>query len=546
MSARQELGEGTTATTRNVYQGIRLPVEKISSNQIEALKALTFPEITLAEFKALPYSAQKNLIARNRIVNTDTYNRTMDELSTKLLSSSTKTKGSDLEAKKNDQATFVLQLRKSPFDYLVACGIEDMVEDLTMLPITRAEFNFAKEYYKETNVPFFNEKMWSDLIEKHDGKLPFEIRGVKDGTIVLPGEPLLVAKGPEELVAHFEHVFHRVFYPTLVATRANVLSDIVGDPGRFVEVGKRGAITEEQHLQALKAIYVGGGFTLTSNDAGSVILPLKETGTIGHRYVQRFNTEEASFRHAIEILDSVTLLVDLVDTYQGIDLGLKLKSEYRQSGKKIWMRLDSGDILDQVRYFLTETNKLGFTDPVLDKVVVEGIDSLEDIREIEKMIVAEFGREALKRVIYGAGGLLISDQTSRSDASSGFKLAEYTDENGELHASMKFSNSRGKISFPGSPCLSVAEGKRIIAQSDEKLGGEVMELFEPLYVYGNTFCGGKESVQEARERLVRQAKLFDISNLSKAQLKGLRGQPSPSTEDKITHLYEKYGLKLDA
>jgi len=517
--------------------------EKYSASQMEALRSLAFPEISYKEFKALPYTAQKSLIAKNRIINTDTYNRTMNELSSRLLDTKAGEASKAQDYQRNDQATFALQLRRSPFDYLVACGIEDMVEELTLLPVTQAELDFAIEHYREhSNVPFFNQKMWQDVIDKNEGKLPFEIRGVRDGTIVIPGEPMLTVKGPEELVAHFEHVFHRVFYSTLVATRAHALSEIVGDSARFVEVGKRGAITEEQHLQALKAIYVGGGFTLTSNDAGSVILPLKDTGTIGHRYIQRFSTEEASFRHAIEILDAVTLLVDLVDTYKGIDLSLELKEEYRSSGKKIWVRLDSGDILDQTRYFLAETIKRGMTDPLLDRVVVEGIESLGDIQKIENMIVEEFGPDHLQRVVYGAGGLIISDKTSRSDASSGFKISVYTDENGVLQPTMKFSDSPGKISQPGDPKLVILNGKRVIAQEQEKLSGAVLELFEPLYMNGKTFCGGIDGAQRARENLVRQSALMGLSERNAMEIKALRAQPSASTRQKIFEIHSKYGL----
>lgn len=533
----------TRAPQVEIQPKLALVNEKYSASQMEALRSLAFPDISYQDFKALPYTAQKSLIAKNRIINTDTYNRTMNELSGKLLDSKAGEASQAQDYRRNDQATFTLQLRRSPFDYLVACGIEDMVDELTLLPISQAELDFAVEHYKEhSNVPFFNKKMWQDVIDNNEGKLPFEIRGVRDGTVVIPGEPLLTVKGPEELVAHFEHVFHRVFYSTLVATRAHALSEIVGDSGRFVEVGKRGAITEEQHLQALKAIYVGGGFTLTSNDAGSVILPLKDTGTIGHRYIQRFSTEEASFRHAIEILDAVTLLVDLVDTYKGIDLSLELKDEYRSSGKKIWVRLDSGDILDQTRYFLKETIKRGMTDPLLDRVVVEGIDSLDEIQKIEDMIAEEFGTDQLQRVVYGAGGLIVSDETSRSHASSGFKISVYTDENGELQPTMKFSNSPGKISQPGDPKLVILNGRRVIAQEQEKLNGAVLELFETLYLNGKTLSSNFDGAQRARENLIRQSALMGLSERSRAELKALRAEPSASTRQKIFDIHQKYGL----
>jgi nicotinate phosphoribosyltransferase len=362
---------------------------------------------------------------------------------------------------------------------------------------------------------------------------------------VLPCEPLLTVKGPEELIAHFEHVFHRLFYSTLVATRAHELLKIIEDPMRFIEVGKRGAITEQQHHQALRAMEIGAGFTLTSNDCGLGLGEFSDVGTIGHRYVQRFPSEEQAFRHAIENLPAVTLLVDLIDTYKGIDLSLKLKDEYRSSGKKIWVRLDSGDIKDQVRYFLAQSQEKGMTDPVLDRVVVEGVESIEEIAEIEEMVIREFGQEARKRVLYGAGGLLISEQVSRKDASTGYKLSQYTDTLGKEEPTLKKSNSPGKESLPGEPRLAIVDGKRVVVQPGEELVGDVVCLFEPLLAAGKNYCYA-ESAEEAKARRKAHARLLDLTALTRAQLKGLRAQPSAKTKALIDAVCEKYEMAMSA
>ncbi len=549
-ASRGELDNAVTGVPSSGV-GRRGEVSAFTGEQLDAVERFTdsvaFPAITFAEFKKLPLSMRSSIIARNRIVNTDTYNRTMGHLIGELFKSAeTTTLG---QAKSSQMggapATFTLQMRRSPFEYLVVAGVQDMVDELTTLPISKAELDFAKEYYKETKVPFFNEGMWRSIVEENGGKLPIEINGMRDGSIVLPSEPLLTVKGPEELVAHFEHVFHRLFYPTLVATRAQALLNIIEDPRRFIEVGKRGAITEQQHHQALRAMEIGGEFTLTSNDCGLGISELSDVGTIGHRYVQRFPTEEKAFRHAIENLPAVTLLVDLIDTYRGIDLSLKLKEEYRETGKKIWVRLDSGDIKDQVRYFLTKSQEQGMTDPVLDRVVVEGVESIEEIADIEKMIIQEFGHEARKRVVYGAGGLLISEQVSRKDASTGYKLSQYTDISGEEESTLKKSNSPGKESLPGEPRLAIVDGKRVVVQPGEEIAGDVIHLFEPLLVDGINCCYAEE-VEEAKARRRIHEKLLDLGALSGTQRKGLRARPSPETQVLIDAVCAKYEMSLEA
>jgi nicotinate phosphoribosyltransferase len=487
----------------------------------------TFPQVSLEEFEDLPASFKSELLSRNRIINTDTYNRTMAEL---------------LRTRVGEGA-FTLQMRRSPFNYIVVCGIQELLDELLSIRISREELSFAAEYYRHSKNPFFDPQMWEEVIAKHQGQLPFEIHGVRDGTVVLPGEPILTVIGDTELIAHFEQLFHRVFYASMVATRAHALKEKLGDSSRFIEVGKRAAVTDKQHYLALRAMKVGGGFYLTSDDAGSGLYGMTDAGTIGHRYVQCFESEEDAFRHAIRKLHAVTLLIDLVESVQGIDLALKLKDEYRHENKKIWVRLDSGDILAQARYYLQETNKRGLTDPERDKLVVEGLDSLEEIFTIEAMIEHEFGAAAKKRVMYGAGGLLISEKTSRSDASTGFKISAYRDAQGVMRPTMKFSNSPGKRSFPGCPRLASVDGTRIVAQLGERLEGRVRELFVPLYLNGVRYWE-RDNDQDIHHRVLADYReLFGAYSPTPDLSAKLMAAPSPVTREKIEQIRVRYGIK---
>lgn len=490
---------------------------------------IEFPQISLAEFKLLPRYVQEELITRNRIINTDTYNRTM----------------SLLESRREDpvqEATFTLQLRRSPFNYHVVAGVEDLVEKLTAIRISQAELDFAREWYRETKVPFFNDTMWQKVIDEHSGRLPFVIRGVPDGSVILPGESFLSVTGPQELVAHFEPLFHRPYYDTLVAGRAAEVLKIVKDPARFIEVGKRGAITEEQHLRALKAARIGGGFKMTSNDAAGPLYGLTDVGTIGHRYLQSFPSVEAAFRHAVENLDFVVLLVDLVESYQGIDLALRLMQEYRESGKKIWIRLDSGDIKEQTRYFLTKAKALGLESPRFN-VVVEGIDSLDELREIEEMVCAEFGDQGIRQTLYGAGGLLISEQTTRKDASSGFKITNCEFEEGDSLPTMKFSDSPGKGSYPGKPRLVVVNGRRVLAEEGEDFEGQdVEELTVPIYRMGAPSLPRRTEEEKHELSRLQYRLLFGDAPPSMKRMQELRAVPSPEMERMIEEVRGRYSL----
>ncbi|MBS0626741.1 MAG: DUF5598 domain-containing protein, partial [Verrucomicrobia bacterium] len=238
---------------------------------------LGFPNISYSEFKQLPELVRREIMSKNRILQTDTYNRFMNDI-----------KGVDW----NKHEVYVLQLRKSSDKYLIANGIQTQIEKILTLPITQEELDFAEEFYKEANVRCFNKQMWQSVIDDHQGYLPINVYAVADGTAVLPGDPVLRVEGPGELAAHFEADFHRVFYETLVSTTAHKIATLVG-ANRFIEVGKRSTPTEEMHLLAARATYEGGGIALSSNDAAAACFDaIIDTGTVGHRLVQHYLDEE--------------------------------------------------------------------------------------------------------------------------------------------------------------------------------------------------------------------------------------------------------------
>ncbi len=428
-----------------------------------------FPDdLTYEEFLSFPQRLREEIAEKNRIIQTDTYNRSMAHCKQELWSAG---------------ENYVLQLRRAPRGYLIASGIRRHIENAVGMPITQNQFDFAKAFYENyAQVPFFNEDMWRMVLEKHGGYLPIEIDAVPDGTALLPGDPVLRVKGGVcgELAAHIEPELHRVFYDSLVATQAHEIAQKIG-ADRFIEVGKRGALSREVHLQAVAAMYQGGGLYMSSNDSAAAVHPeIKDVGTLGHRFIQFYETEEEAFVQAIENMDSVSLLIDLTDSIRGIDLALKLKERYRDSGKKIWIRLDSGDLTEQTLYALKEFQRRGYTDPSLDKIVVESISDVDEMVELDR-VVERAGFDARAHILYGAGGLLVSKDKIRSVASSGYKSSGvYV--NGELDPKCKFSNSPGKESIPGWPGIYQTENGRLIAQVGEM--PELPDLLIPAYRNG--------------------------------------------------------------
>ncbi len=469
---------------------------------------MEFPKITYAEFKTLPEGLRKEIIEKNRILQTDTYNRTMGYI-----------KGDDWKKPE----TYVLQMRKAPHGYLIVDGVRDQIRKFVQMPVTQHELNFAVEFYANARVPFFNREMWQMVIDDHKGYLPLEIYCLPEGTAILPGDPVIRVRGPGELAAHFEPELHRVFYQSLVATAAHEIDQKIGAK-RFIEVGKRGTPNEEMHLAAAVAMYDGGGINLTSNDAAVACYPfLKDVGTLGHRFIQFYDTEEEAFERAVTSTDATSLLIDLVDSQKGIEKALALKLKYRETGKKIWIRLDSGNIEQLTLYTLKRYKELGFTDPDLDKVVVEDISYVDEMVKIDKA-AEDAGFDAKKHLLYGAGGLLVTKMKERSAASTGYKLSEV-----DGNPKMKFSDDAGKESIPGQATLVQTNRGRVIAQKGEYQQGE--DLFVLAYSKGKMLLTEDSAATRAKVETTFK------------QVQPLIGQQTPMsaiTQEMKNHLRQNY------
>jgi len=283
-----------------------------------------FPEISYEEFTEIDdLEVREGIVGTNKLLQTDAYNRTMTHLRGE--------KGSKI-------GNYTLTFRRSPNkSYNVVYGVRKIVKRLLGKRITQAELDFAAAFYASQEArkgnAYFDRAMWQKVIDENDGFLPLEISAVEDGTVLKPNEPVMSVRGPEELGAVFEPNLIRVFFQSVIATDMNYIEGIIGS-GRVTEMGKRASVNEKAHVDAIEACYVGGGVHATSNDAAAAILPqVVSAGTTAHRYLASYPTEDEAFVNAIEKTGKITLLVDLVDSYRGIDKIIALKKQYRETGK---------------------------------------------------------------------------------------------------------------------------------------------------------------------------------------------------------------------
>lgn len=451
-----------------------------------------FPEISFEEYQQITdLQIRRDIAKKNKIIQTDAYNRTMNFL-----------KGE----KSSKRETFSLSFRRSPNkQYVVVDGIRSTLKDILWIKITQAELDFAQAFYHDQKIRggngYFDAKMRQEVVDK-GWFIPLDIKAVEDGTVLKPKEPAMLVSGPAELAAVYEPIFLRAFFKSIVATDAQYLEEIIGQ-GRVAEFGKRAAANEDVHLDAVEANIVGGGLTNTSNDTAALVYPqVLSWGTTAHRYFACYPTENEAFINAIEKCDKIALLVDLVDSYQWIEKIIALKKKYRASGKIIGMRLDSGDLADQAVYALKKLQEHDMLDPKIDKIVVADISTVDDVRRVEEAVTAA-GFNPKDFIHYGLWWLLVARNKTRDALSAAYKLT-----NTEDGATGKLSNDIDKEPIPGDTNIELRDGVRVIVQEDEEVQGE--RLLKNVYSQGTLQYDDNdlEAVNAARQQLL---KTFEMS-----------------------------------
>jgi nicotinic acid phosphoribosyltransferase len=467
-----------------------------------------FPHITYAEYEKITnLRVRKEIIKKNKILKTDAYNRTMTEIRWE---------------KWMLPETFTLSFRKNAGKtFNVVYGIKDKLVELFGTPITQSELDFATDFYaaqkKIWGNSSFNKAMWQDIIDNHEWYIPLDIKAVADGTPLKAWEPVMTVNGPGELAAIYEPMFMGCTFKSMVATDWLVITNImhqwrivIWDDNEEIKVaniikwiyadefGLRSTYNLDHHFDAAEALIVWAGLQATSSDATAAVYPqLRTSWTIAHRFLASYETEEEAFEEAIQKKDKITLLVDLVDSYQGIEKVITLKKKYRDTWKKIWIRLDSGDLCDQTLYALRRFKEEWLTDPSLDKIVVADISSIDDIVKIETA-VRDMGIDPRDYIYYGLGELLVNKNKTRSRASTGFKVTRTNGRN-----TGKLSNDPGKIPLPWKLNIDVRENERVIVQDEESIQGK--RLLNTVYKNGTLAYDTNdiEYVNNARQCLIK-------------------------------------------
>ena len=314
--------------------------------------------------------------------------------------------------------------------YAICAGLEQIVEyikdlkfDEEDIAYLRSRKCFSEEFLDYLRVFRFTGDIWA----------------IPEGTVVFPGEPLMIVRAPIIEAQFIEtYVLMMINHQSLIATKASRLARSA--KGRPVsEFGSRRAQGADAAILGARAAYIGGcGSTACTIADESYGVPVG--GTMAHSWVQLFDSEYEAFKTYCEVYpNNATLLIDTYNVLEsGVPNAIRVFKEvlHPQGIRKCAVRLDSGDIT-----YLTKKIRKMLDDAGLPECKIVVSNSLDEY------IIRELIRQGAEVDAFGVGERLI---TAKSDPVFGgvYKVCAVEDADGNVIPKIKISENVGKITTP--------------------------------------------------------------------------------------------------
>ena len=365
--------------------------------------------------------------------------------------------------------------RKNPDGggYAIAAGLEQVVEYINGLHFDEDDI----EYLRSKNC-FCEEFL--DILRNF--KFTGDIWAIPEGTVVFPGEPLMIVRAPV-IEAQFIETFvlMMVNHQSLIATKASRIRRAAKHRA-VSEFGARRAQGSDAAMLGARAAYIGGCDS-TSCAISDEAFGVPAGGTMAHAWVQMFDTEYEAFRRYCEIYpENATLLIDTYNVLEsGVPNAIKAFKEVLlpKGITKCAVRLDSGDITYLTKKIRKMLDDAGLTEC---KIVVSN--------SLDEYIIRELIRQGAEVDAFGVGERLI---TAKSDPVFGgvYKLAAMEKADGTIEPKIKISENVGKITTPHFKKVYRLRGREtgkaeadLICVYDETVDDtQPIELFDPEYTW---------------------------------------------------------------
>jgi nicotinamide phosphoribosyltransferase len=292
-----------------------------------------------------------------------------------------------------------IESRGGAFPATVMFGLQAYLKEYLSRPISRDDIDEATAIFAAHGEPF-NRDGWLQLLERHGGKLPVEIRAVAEGTVVPTGQVLATIENTDPdfywLPSYLEtELLRAVWYPTTVATLSAMAKVTILKYLNATSDDAQGQIAFKLHdfgargVSSLESAALGGmahlvNFMGTDTvialaaarryygcDMAGFSIPAAEHSTItswGRDHeAQAYRNMLAQFAKPGAVLAIVS---DSYDIYHACDKiwGGELRQAVIDSGATVVIRPDSGDPAEVVlkvaqilaARFGTTTNSKGF------------------------------------------------------------------------------------------------------------------------------------------------------------------------------------------
>ena len=292
----------------------------------------------------------------------------------------------------------------------------------------------------------FNTEGWMNLLFKHNGRLPIEIRAAPELNLYESGRPLLTIENTDNefpwLPSFIETLLVNLWYPTSVATQCCKLLNILNHYSEktclkpignqlFSNSGMRSASCPEAGSLASAAHLLF--FNNTTAPAGIRLLEKYYNRNFGnkapigveHSVITSYG-EDNELSSYISCLNTfpelpITIPIDSYNIYYVAEkyFGEDLKDKILNRFGPVYVRPDSGNVIEVLQSITNIlANKFGFTVnakgyKVLNKIrIIQGdgisFNSLPEI--LESIITNGFSLENYK---FGSGGALVHSDVSR-------------------------------------------------------------------------------------------------------------------------------------
>ncbi len=430
--------------------------------------------------------------------------------------------------KKNPRVVFDMFYRTNPYKggYTIFTGLEHLIDELEKFRFSEEDISYLRSLEKFD--PSFIDYLASYSFSG-------DIYAMDEGTVAFPGEPLIRVETnmiDAQLIESF--LLNTINFQTLIATKAARMKVATKGNGSIMEFGLRRAQGIDGALSAARACFIGG-CDVTSNTYAGKVYGIPVAGTMAHSWVMLFDNEYEAFRRFADIYsDNCILLIDTYDTLgSGIEAAIKVGLEQKKKGKKIGVRIDSGDLSYLTKAVRNRLNEAGLEDAT--------ICISNDVTE---EIILNLVNDGAPIDSWGIGTHLVTGGTQAA-LGGVYKLAA-KEENGVFVPTLKISSSYEKTTNPGIKEVYRFYDKNnqaladLIALKDEKIECGVNHIFFHPFSSGDMFIMRKNNYAFIKPLLVKQMENGKRVNPSRS-LKELQN----SVKEGLAHFDKSYKRQIN-